>query len=319
MSGSPSERGKKTTAPPYPATEEYVLVNGNPVRAREATVSIFDRGFWYGDGLFETLRTYRGSLLALDAHLDRLAASASALDIPLPARDWAREIAQLLRRNSLGESDAAVRIIVTRGPAPPGLAPPRQPLPTTVVVTTPIAPEIAMKQRRGVAVTLLDFRRNPRLARYKLLDYVPAIIGRIVATRSGCDDGLYTKPGGGILEGTTGSFFLVRAGGLYTPPARGILPGITRAVILHAARVARIPVHIKELTKRQAFNAEEAFLASSVSEIVPILRVGDRPIGSGRPGALTRLLQHDYRTVLEHWCESRRRRQRRRPDEKDNP
>lgn len=279
----------------------YVFLNGRFVKVAHASVSVFDRGLLFGDGLFETVRIYSGVPFALDAHIERLRCSARALGIPIPAHDWGKLIKRLLERNGLTSDDAALRITITRGPAEPNLPPPPAPQPTTIVTARPIDPELRKRQRGGISVALLRFARDPWLARYKLLNYVPAIIGRASAAARGCDDGIYADSRGRLREATTASLFLVRGQTLFTAPLRGILPSITRQLVRDLAREAGIPVIEKPLSRRDLFAAEEAFLTSSVAEIVPVIRVEKHLIGKNGVGTLTRRLQRLYqRCVSSH-------------------
>ncbi|MBI4514215.1 MAG: aminotransferase class IV [Deltaproteobacteria bacterium] len=278
-----------------------VFINGRLLPAARARVSVFDRGLLYGDGLFETVRTYRGSAFALDDHLARLHASARWLRIPVPQLDWPRQIGALLRRNRLDAGDATVRITLTRGAARPGLLPPRLVRPTLLMTAAAIAPAVARAQRRGVRVALLPFARAGVLAGHKLLDYVPAILGRVIAHRHRAFEGLYVDGEGRLSEGTTCNLFLCRHGRLLTPPLTGgpeVLPGVTRRLVVQLAASAKIAMEERALSVKDLAAADEAFCTSSVIEIVPIIRAGERQVGSGRPGALTRRLQRLYAEIV---------------------
>lgn len=276
----------------------YVVLNGRLVAAARAMVSVYDRGFLYGDGLFETLRAYRGRVFALDAHLVRLRHSADALAMPVPDYPWATLIARLLERNRLLRNDAWIRLTLTRGPAEPGLLPPTQPRPTTVIMARPIDPALAGQQRRGVAVVSLPFERDPALAAHKLVHYVPAILGKIRAARARAAEGLYTGADGTLLEGTTSSLFWVKDGTLCTPPMLGILPGVTRSVVLDLAAQAAVPVREAAPTIDDLQRADEAFLVSTIVEVLPVVRADGARIGTGRPGPITRRLQQLYREAI---------------------
>ncbi|HVN84917.1 MAG TPA: aminotransferase class IV [Candidatus Binatia bacterium] len=277
-----------------------VFLNRRFVAAARARVSVFDRGLLYGDGLFETLRVYRGEVFALDTHLARLRASAVFLGIPLPRLDWTEIIGALVQRNRLMVRDASVRITLTRGPASPGLVPPRRPHPTVLIVAAPLAGNIARAQRRGVRVTLLPLARAADvLAGHKLLNYVPAILGRIAAASRNAFEALYVDERKQLSEGTTSNLFIVRDGHLFTPPApRGVLPGITRRLVIDLARHERMPVHERTLRVPDLLAASEAFCTSSLIEIVPIVRVDDGAIATATPGPITRLLQRRYRAMV---------------------
>jgi branched-subunit amino acid aminotransferase/4-amino-4-deoxychorismate lyase len=279
-----------------------VFLNGRIVKSARASVSVFDRGLLYGDGLFETIRTYRGMPFALEAHIERLRGSAEMLGFRLPNYDWATVISRLLERNHLMSSDAAVRLTVTRGPAEPNLLPPTSPRPTTIATARLVDPALARRQRRGTSVTVLPFTRGGSFTEHKLLDYVSAILGRTLALQRGCDEGIYADPDGRLREAITASLFIVRGQSLLTTPVQGILPGVTRRFVLELAEKAGIRVVEAALHRRDLLRAAEAFLTSSVAEIMPVIRVDERPVGSGRPGTLTRRIQQLYRSEVCRRC-----------------
>jgi len=275
-----------------------VYLNGRFVAARDARVSAFDRGFLYGDGLFETVRAYRGAVFALNEHFARLRASAAWLGFALPPVDWPRAIHALLRRNRLLACDASVRLTVTRGAGRPGLVPPRECRPTVLMVTARIDPGVAQAQRRGVRVVLLPFARDPVFGGHKLLDYVPAIRGRMIAQRARAFEALYVDSRKRLSEGTTSNLFIVRRRQLITPPlgrAEGVLPGVTRRVVIDLARANGLVVRERHLRAADLLAAEEAFCTSALVEVLPIVRAGTHRIGTGRPGPIARALLRAYR------------------------
>jgi branched-chain amino acid aminotransferase len=277
----------------------FVHLNGRLVRVARARVSVFDRGLLYGDGLFETLRAYRGEPFALAAHLARLRSSADFLGIGLPRQPWRRHIRALLERNQLSAADAAVRITVTRGEAAPALRPPARIRATVIMTVLPIDPEIAKAQRSGVRVMLLPFGREGFLAEHKLLNYLPAVLGKVMAARHGAFEGVFVDNEGLVKEGATSNVFVWRHGQLLTPPVVSILPGVTRRLVLEAA--AAVHLHAKErpLTTQDLLQAEEAFLTSSLAEVVPVTAVDTQLIGRGDVGAQTRRLQRLYRQIVD--------------------
>jgi branched-chain amino acid aminotransferase len=277
----------------------YVFLNGRFVAAARASVSVYDRGLLYGDGLFETLRAYNGKVFALDEHLERLAGSARVLGLPVPSYDWRPLIAELLRCNLLQRCDAWVRITLTRGPADPIVLPPVPPRPTTIVMVKPIDPTLAAKQRRGVAVTLLPYSRHGFIPEHKSLNYLPAVVGKVLAARHGAYDGIFVRGEHFITEGTTSSLFVVQGKSLWTTPIGGILPGVTRRRVLDLAERARLRTLERDLTTTDLLEADEAFLTSSISEIMPIVEVDQTRIGKGQPGPVTRKLQKLYRAAVQ--------------------
>lgn len=268
-------------------------LNGRWVSRSGARISVLDRGFMYGDGIFETLRAYRGVPFALDEHLERLYESANILALPLPRGPWHTRCVELLRRNGLQRHDAWARIVVTRGESPPGLLPATRMRPTIVMMAGPVRIHVA-----AVSATLLPFAQESFLAEHKSLNYLLGVFGRAFAARHNSDEGIYVGRNGELREGTNSSLFLVRDGSLYTAPTIGILPGITRRLVLDLSlrsgiRTIEHPLHAQDL-----FESDEAFLTSSLQEIVPLVHVDSRPIGNGKPGPITRRLQRLYRAAV---------------------
>jgi branched-chain amino acid aminotransferase len=277
----------------------FVFLNGRFVPAAKASISVYDRGLLYGDGLFETLRAYHGKVFALADHLERLASSSAVLGLPVPPYDWRELTSDLLRRNDLQRRDAWVRITVTRGPAEPIVLPPEPARATIIVMVRAVDPTLAAKQRSGVAVTLLPYSRHGFIPEHKSLNYLPAVVGKVLAARHGAFDGLFVRSEHFITEGTTSSLFIVQGKSLWTTPIGGILPGITRRRVLDLAEAARIRTLERDLTTTDLLEADEAFLTSSISEIMPIVEVDQTRIGKGQPGPITRKLQKLYKAAVE--------------------
>lgn len=280
------------------AREPYVHLDGRLVPAAKARISALDRGLLYGDGLFETLRTYRGVPFALDEHLARLNNSSHLLGIVLPRIDWRARIAALLERNGMAKADSRVRITVTRGVGPLGLLPPAEARPTILILAEEIGPRVRRDQRTGVKAILLPFGREGFLAEHKTLDYLPGVLGRTLAARHQAYEGLYVTGTGRVTEGTTSNLFVVRGGRLVTPPIRGILPGVTRAHVIELAEAAGIPVAHQTLTLRSLATVEEAFLTSSSVEVLPLIGIDDHAVAGGHVGPITRRLQRLYQSFV---------------------
>lgn len=274
----------------------FVLLRGRMTRADRAKVSVFDRGFQYGDALIETLRVDRGRPVALAAHIARLRASAGALGIPLPERDWASEIVRLLARNGLLAQEAWVRLTLTRGPSQRGLLPPAQPEPMWVLSAGPVDTALGKLRRAGVAVVTLDFGRGRALGEHKHAFYLPSIVGKQEAAAAGAFDGLFVA-GGAVQGATTANLFARIRDRLVTPAGAGVLPGVTQARVAAAARAAGWTVERRALARRELAEAEELFLTNSLFEVLPVVRCDGKPVGSGRPGPRARTLQ---RTLLAH-------------------
>lgn len=268
------------------------------VATAEARVSVFDRGFRLGEGVFETMRSYGTHPFRLGAHLDRAAEGARVLDFELPARaQLEAAIAATVGANA-GEGDLALRLTVTPGPIDPGSPFPGKPLgsPTLVVTAHPLAYGEEL-YRVGVSAAVVPWARE--LPRIKSVSYLAAVLARREAKRLGADEALLTDPTGMVLEGSQSNLFAVVDRRLITPPAGGgILPGVTRAVTLEVAAGLGIPVLERPLPLAELLDAEEAFLTASTRELVPLVRVGDAPIGGGSPGPTTSALHEGYRAEV---------------------
>jgi D-amino acid aminotransferase len=277
----------------------YVFLNNHIVPAARATISVFDRGLLYGDGLFETMRAYRGRVFALTEHLARLERSALVLGMPLPALDWNAVIVDLLARNELLGHDASVRLTLTRGTSDPVPLPPEDPQPTILLMVRPVNSEIQKQQRAGIRVTFLPYSRHGFLPEHKTLNYLTAVIGKVLAKRQAAQEGLFVRSGRFLSEGTTSSLFVVRKKQVWTPTLKNILPGVTRRHIIGLAEDLGIVVKERSVTTHDLYAADEAFITSSVAEILPVVEATDETIGSGKPGPITRRLQRLYRKTVE--------------------
>jgi len=277
----------------------YVHLDGRLVPAAQARVKAFDRGFLYGDGLFETLRIYRGQPFAMPAHFERMQAAATVLGLRLPKRPWAQDVAALVQRNGMDDADGWVRITVTRGAGTPGLVPPPRLQPTVLMFTGRLAPAVKRAQRDGVRVVLLPFARRGFLAELKLLDYVPGILGRRLAARRDAYEGLYVDADGYVTEAATANVFAWDGRRLMTPPVDGILPGVTRRLVIELATADGLRVVERRLKATELLAAQEAFLTSSTAEVVPIVSVDARRIGDGAVGPRVRRLQDLYRQLVD--------------------
>jgi D-amino acid aminotransferase len=285
----------------------YVFLNGRIVDDNRASISVYDRGLLYGDGLFETMRAYKGVTFAIEEHFHRLRTSADILGLPIPNLDWPARIHELLEKNGLGRQDAWVRLTVTRGPAEPRVLPPDIAKPTTILMVRALDRQIAGHQQRGVKVALLPFSRHGFIPEHKSLNYLPAVVGKVLATHHGAYEGLFVRTDHILTEGTTTTAFIVRDGTLITSPEGGILPGITRRIVIELARGQGVRVLEREIATTDLRLADEAFLTSSMIEIVPIVLVDDIALGTGAPGSLTVKLQRLYSEEVKRYAKAAKR------------
>jgi branched-chain amino acid aminotransferase group I len=272
----------------------WVYLNGGLVEAERAVLPALDRGLLYGYGLFETMRSYGGRVFRLAEHYRRLEAGADLLAMPVPLTLGALEEATdaTLARNGL--PDARLRLTVTAGPEIGGGS-------SVVLFTREVTEYPPELRRRGMAAVVSGVRRNETspLARVKSLNCLDNLLAREEARRSGAGEALLLNTRGFIAEGATSNVFLVRDGALLTPAVEaGALPGITRQTVLELAGEGGVAVEEADVSPGDLTTADEAFLTNSVMEVMPLVSVGGRPVGRGRPGPLTERLAALYRDLV---------------------
>jgi branched-chain amino acid aminotransferase len=272
-----------------------IHINGKLVPPHEATVSVYDHGLLYGDGVFEGLRSYGGKIFRLEAHVRRLYESARAilLEIPLTPDGMAKAINDTLSANDL--DDAYIRVVVTRGVGTLGLDPNRCSSPQVIIIVDTIALYPNELYEKGLEIVTVSVARNHPSAlnpRIKSLNYLNNILAKIEGLKAGCIEALMLNHKGEVAECTGDNIFLVRGGILLTPPAdAGILEGITRAAVIQLAEQAGIDVRLVALTKHDVYIADECFLTGTAAEVIPVVKVDSRKIGDGKPGPISRMLK----------------------------
>jgi branched-chain amino acid aminotransferase len=280
-----------------------VNVNGRISDQDRAVISVFDHGFLYGEGVYETLRTYGGQPFLFDRHMRRLRKSASmlALSVPLANEDIDRRFRETMQAAGLGTAghEAYLRILVTRGIGELTYDPAACGEPSIVVIAKPHVDPPAEAFERGVTVALVDIVRNhpgsvnPLIKSNNLLNNALAMQE---AFKRGAFEGVMRNYRGELAECTTANLFIVKNGEALTPPLdAGLLAGITREFLFEVGEDAGVPVHEQTLKDADLFGADEAFLTSTTRELVPIVRVDERVIGEGRPGPTTNALLQAFR------------------------
>ena len=279
-----------------------MYVNGSFVSRAEAKVSVFDRGFLYGDGVFEGIRAYGGRVFRLEQHIERLYRGAKAilLEPPLGPEELKDVIREAVRRR--GDGDCYIRVVLSRGEGDLGLDPRNCHAPATVVV---IADTIALYPREtyehGLEIVSCVTRRNLPAAlnpEIKSLNYLNNILAKIEVGRAGAHEGLMLNAAGHVAEATGDNVFICRGGELITPPPHaGILEGVTRQVVMELAAEMGMPVREEPLTLYEVYTAEECFLTGTAAEVVPVVKVDGRVIGDGVPGPITRRLMARFKEV----------------------
>jgi branched-chain amino acid aminotransferase len=274
-------------------------VNGEIAPADQARVSVLDNGFTFGDGVYETLRTYGGRPFHLDRHLDRLRASAGMLGIAIPSADdaLAADLDRLLERAANPES--YIRIIVSRGVGEISYRFDRIKGPTIVMAARAYEPFADAQYRDGIPVIISSVRRNSPQALdpgMKSCNLINNILAVREAQAKKAAEPLMLNERGDVAEGASANVFIVTGGALVTPPLRdGILPGVTRALVLERARELAIESREESIRVRTLLGADEAFITSTLKEVMPIAGVDGTPIGSGKPGPVTLRLLEAYR------------------------
>jgi len=285
----------------------WIFLNDGFVRKEDAMVSVFDHGFLYGDGVYETLRAYGGRLFRLRQHLTRLRRSASliGLEIPIVEQDLIAVLQEAMTRNNL--TDAYLRITVSRGEGNIGLDPRLCPRPTVVVISLPLQPYPIELFNTGVSLAIVNVRRNLATAlppMIKSLNFLNNILAKLEASRAGAFDGLMLNAEGHITECTTSNMFFVKDGCVHTPSAAcGILDGITREIVLSLAREQKFQTEEGCYLPDALLEADECFLTNTTMEIMPVRDIDKRPIGNENRGPVTGRLRELFRANLPRFLE----------------
>jgi branched-chain amino acid aminotransferase len=275
-----------------------VYIDGKLYDKENAKISVYDHGLLYGDGVFEGMRSYSGKVFRLQQHLDRLwdSAKAIALTIPITQAAMALAVNDTLKVN--GISDGYIRLVVTRGAGTLGLDPNRTSNPQVIIITDHVALYPREFYEHGLEIVTASTTRNHPAAlnpRIKSLNYLNNILAKLEGLKAGCIEALMLNHKGEVAECTGDNIFLVRGGQLLTPPTdAGILEGITRAAVMELATSAGITVRELSLSRHDVYVADECFLTGSAAEVIPVVKVDDRPIGEGTPGPVTRDLMRRF-------------------------
>jgi branched-chain amino acid aminotransferase len=284
-----------------------VNVNGQIAEGASATISVFDHGFLYGEGVYETLRTYNGEPFLFARHMQRLRASAGMimLDVPLSDQEYLRRALDTMNAARLGKqvdgslAEAYIRILHTRGIGDLSYDPAATPVPSVVVIVKPLPVPAEEQFQRGVKVCMVDVIRNHPRALNPLIKSNNLLNNALCmqqALRKGGVEGVFRNYKGELSECSQSNLFIVKGGVVRTPPLEsGLLAGITRGFVFELGASLRIPVEEAVLRDEDLFEADEAFFTSTTKELMPIVQVDDRTIGSGTPGDTTRRLLAEYR------------------------
>jgi len=281
-----------------------IYINGKFYDKENAKISVFDHGFLYGDGVFEGIRSYDRLVFKLKEHIDRLFESAKSimLDIPLTKEQMIKAVVSTLKENNL--KDAYIRLVVSRGEGDLGLDPRKCRGKATVII---IADRIALYPEKfykdGLNIVTVPTVRNLPEAlnpQIKSLNYLNNILAKIEAVNAGCDEAIMLDSLGYVAECTGDNIFIVKGSHLYTPPqCMGTLRGITRDSILEIAKRGKISAHEHVITRHEVYISDECFLTGTAAEVIPVVKVDGRVIGTGKPGKVTLSLMKKFKELTK--------------------
>ena len=276
-----------------------IYIDGQFFSENEAKISVFDHGLLYGDGIFEGIRFYNGTILCLEEHIERLHQSAKALllTIPLERTLLKEAILETICRNDL--LDGYIRLLVTRGKGSLGLNPESCPKASLIIIAAKASFYPQEFYDKGLSMITCATRRMTHGAlspRIKSLNYLNNVMGKMEASRAGAGEGLMLNEQGLVAECTGDNIFIVSKGELLTPSLdSGALAGITRALILKIAKELNIPTKETHLTCYDIYIADECFLTGTAAEVIPAVQLDQRVIGDGRPGPITKCLMKAFK------------------------
>jgi branched-chain amino acid aminotransferase len=280
-----------------------IYLDGEYVDYKDAKISIFDHGVLYGDGVFEGIRAYHGRIFKLKEHVDRLYNSAKSilLKIPLTKDEMIETVKKTVSINNL--SDAYIRLVVTRGVGDLGLDPKKCPKATIFIIADKIDLYPKRYYEEGLEIITVPTRKNSREAlnpKIKSLNYLNNILAKIEASHAGAVEAIMLNDAGYVTECTGDNIFIVKNKTLITPPLHvGILEGITRDYVMELARKSGFTVSEELFSRYAIFNADECFLTGTAAEIIPVVTVDTRTIGTGKPGPVTNELIEAFHESLK--------------------
>lgn len=277
-----------------------IYLNGKFVPEEQATVSVFDHGFLYGDGVFEGIRAYDGRVFRLEDHVKRLFDSAQAimLNIPLTEDEMCQAILETLKKNNL--RDAYIRPIVSRGYGDLGLDPNKCPKPSVIIIAVEWGAMYGDLYEVGLTAVSVSVRRNspdslpPNI---KSLNYLNNILAKIEANIKGGNEAIILDSRGLVSEGSGDNIFVIKDGQISTPHTINNLKGITRAAVMDLAEIRGNPIQEKELGLFDLYTADEVFVTGTAAEVAPVTKVDGRVIGTGKPGPITKELMAAFKEL----------------------
>jgi branched-chain amino acid aminotransferase len=283
--------------------ELTIYIDGQYLPEHDAKVSVFDHGLLYGDGIFEGIRFYNGRVFKLTEHLERLWDSARAimLTIPMTLPEMEAAVLETIRRNGL--RDGYIRLVVTRGKGNLGLSPDRCPKASVIIIAATIQLYPPEAYEKGMTVVTVATRRMAPAAlspAVKSLNYLNNIMAKIEANLAKADEGLMLNEEGYVAECTGDNVFVVKRGEIFTPPIyAGSLRGITWQAVLDIAAELGLKVTVQNLTRYDLYTADEFFLTGTAAEVIAAVKLDNRPIGDGKPGAITNRIIARFRELTQ--------------------
>jgi len=280
-----------------------IYIDGKLYDKENAKISVFDHGLLYGDGVFEGIRAYNGTVFRLDEHIRRLYDSAKAclIEIPIPPEEFKKAIYSTMKANK--QKDAYIRAVVTRGAGDLGLDPRKCPKPCIIIITATIQLYPPEMYENGLDLITASTQRIPSVClspRIKSCNYLNNILAKLEGIRAGCVEAVMLNDKGEVAECTGDNLFIVRDGVLKTPPPEaGILEGVTRNAVIELARKAKIPFKECVLTKYDLYTADECFLTGTAAEVIAVVSIDSRKIGNGKPGKVTQALLKKFRALTK--------------------
>ena len=283
--------------------ESTVYINGLFTPLRNAKISILDRGFCYGDGLFETLRASNGQIFYIQQHIDRLFDSLQQvlIELPMTRLELTKAVKETLARNKY--KNAIIRLMVTRGDTESNIQIDSKIHPTMVINIRPFTPLPKVAYKKGIRVMLFQERANlvnGLSLRLKSCNYLSNVLIKELSNKKNYTEGVVVDPDFGVTEGTTSNIFIIEQGQIKTPPLSPyVLAGITRQVVLEIARDHKIPFTEEKITADELIYADEVFITNSCIEIVPVTQVNSNFIGLKKPGILTKFIHEEFLKCVE--------------------
>jgi len=281
-------------------SDSQIWMNGEFVTPDEASVSVFDHGLLYGDGVFEGIRAYDGRVFKLEEHVDRLFRSAHVINLEPPRdRDATLEaVLETVRKNNL--SDAYIRLVVTRGQGDLGLDPEHCTEPTMFIIAAGIELYPEEVYNEGLELITVPTRRNHTESinpRVKSLNYLNNIMAKMEAKQAGYEEAIMLDDEGYVVECTGDNIFIVESNDVIRtpPPHMGVLEGITRATLIDLAENNGMEIREEPLNRYDLYVAEECFVTGTAAEVLPVVNIDGRDVGDGLPGSVSETLIQDFR------------------------